>query len=273
MFSDKDNSNHNNSKKILCFNMLNKQKCNYGNKCDYAHNLSEQQIEPLRHKVYTMIKSSTDLSHIDMVNDHQLYETMLQLTKVCSTCLKGICPGGYNCRNGVFNIKLKICYEDLVYGNCKKINCQYIHLTDKGLIPYLKQKNKDKNNNIKKTNKSDEEKDKRPKYKSNNNNYNNNNINTTNNNTNNYNNNNINNNTNNNINNSDVEKENKSSKLKKELDEVKGVLLTENFLITHLGKNLNNIDSSDSESEYDFEQTMKYLNDNDCSEDESIFLV
>lgn len=239
--------NNDNSKKMLCFNMLNKQKCNYGNKCMYAHSLSEQQIEPLRHKVYTIIKCTTDLSHMDLINDYQLYETILQLTRICSTCIKGACPGGYNCKNGTFNIKCKICFEDLVYGNCKRTNCQSVHLTDRGLVPYIKQKNKDKFNNIKKINnkegfdkKEDVERrddfERKPKFRNN-----------------------------------DFDK---ITKLKKELDEVKGVLLTENFLITHLGKNLNNLELSDSENDEDTAAMIKFFDSpNENSDDDSIFLI
>lgn len=239
--------NYDNSKKILCFNMLNKQKCNYGAKCMYAHNLSEQQIEPLRHKVYTIIKCTNDLTNMDLINDNCLYETMLQLTRVCSSCNKGLCPGGYNCRNGVFNAKLKICFEDLVYGNCKRVNCQAVHLTDRGLIPYIKQKNKDKINNLKKSINKDynikddgdkkEEIDKIIR-----------------------------------IRNIDYDK---ITSLKKDLDNVKGILLTDNFLITHLGKNLIK-DASDSDSldEEDTNAMLKFFeSSNENSDDESIFLV
>lgn len=130
----------NNNKKILCFNMLNYGKCNYGNKCDYAHSLAEQKIEPLRHKAYTIIKCADNLKNIDLITDKKLYETLLQLTKMCTLCNKNLCPGGYNCRNGAINMKSKICYDDFTFGNCKRINCLAVHLTKKGLIPYTKQK-------------------------------------------------------------------------------------------------------------------------------------
>ena len=129
-----------NNKKILCFNMLNNKKCNYGNKCVYAHGLSDQKIEPIRHKAYTIIKSVGDLSHIDLIADNKLYDTLIQLTKMCSLCNKELCPGGYNCRNGAINIKSKICYDDFMFGNCKRVNCLAVHLTIRGFIPYNKQK-------------------------------------------------------------------------------------------------------------------------------------
>jgi hypothetical protein len=235
-----DNKDGDNVKKLLCINILNKQKCNYGNKCMYAHTLSEQKIEPLRHKVYTIIKCADDLSNMDLISDINLYHTMLQMTRVCSACSKGICSGGYNCRYGTVNIKYKICYEDLVHGNCKKPNCQSVHLTERGLIPYNKQKNKEKYNNFKKSGDVFED--------------------------------------------SDSTKQNKiyrtyplnniNNRLKKELDEVKGILITENFLINHFGKLDEEHNASDSDKEEDTAAIMNYINniDND-SDEESIFLV
>lgn len=132
-------------KKILCYNFLNKKKCHYGNKCDYAHSLSEQNIDPIRKKIYNIIQSNGSLQDIDLLDDIKLYEGFLQLTKVCSLCSKGLCPGGYNCRNGAINQKYKICYEDLIAKNCKKNNCPNIHLTKRNLIPYITQKNKKRN--------------------------------------------------------------------------------------------------------------------------------
>jgi len=127
-------------KKILCYNILNNKKCNYGNKCLYAHGLAEQKIEPLRHKVYTIIKNTDNLNNINLINDNNLFDTILQLTKVCTMCNKNICSGGYNCKNGAISNKYKICYDDLIFGNCKRVTCGSVHLTKKGLIPYNVQK-------------------------------------------------------------------------------------------------------------------------------------
>jgi hypothetical protein len=253
----KDKKNNDTSKKILCYNTLNGEKCNYGTKCLYAHSLNEQKIEPLRHKVYTIIKSKDDLKNIDLINDQKLYDTLIQLTKVCTLCNKGICPGGYNCRNGSINIKTRICYEDLFYGNCKKINCTSVHLTTKGLIPYIKQKNKDKYLQTKTTSDSDSEEininddikdlnvykyQKNIKY-----------------------------------NRKQIDNlsyyDNKNIKVKKELDNISGILLTEKFLLLHFGRKNNNDLSSDSEKEEDVDKMIEFFNDNDSDSDESIFLV
>ncbi|QKF93877.1 zinc finger CCCH-type protein [Fadolivirus algeromassiliense] len=246
-----DKKNNDNSKKILCVNIINKIKCNYGNKCMYAHSLNEQKIEPLRHKVYTIIKCADDLSNIDLVSDPKLYETLLQLTRVCMACSKGQCPGGYNCRNGAVSIKSKICYEDLVYGNCKKNNCTSVHLTDRGLVPYYKQKNKELKQNDNSNNKysdgSDEsynniyyKKNKYVNYKK-----------------------------------QLQNPKDKSNKLKEELDNIKGILLTDTFLLSKFGtKQEPEDDDSSSEKQEDIDKMIEYLNheDND-SDEESIFLV
>jgi hypothetical protein len=134
--------------------MLNNKLCDYKNKCMYAHNLSDQKIDPLRHKVYTIIKSDNDLKNINLISDKLLFETFLQLTKVCNSCMKSLCPGGYNCRNGVLNIKYKICYDDFMYGQCRKFKCNSVHLTTRNLIPYYTQKSKTLNINSVKNNKN-----------------------------------------------------------------------------------------------------------------------
>lgn len=260
-----------NSKKILCYNMLNKKKCNYGNKCMYAHSLTEQKIEPLRHKIYSIIKYNTDLSNIDLNVDHNLYENFLQLTRVCSLCSKGQCPGGYNCRNGAINYKLRICYDDLVYGQCRRISCHSVHLTEKGLKPYNKSKNEEIYINVKEPDETKPLNDdvdiiiSNSKVSSNENkpgalNYrkiideNNNNSKP-------------------NIKNNNYNQNNKFNKRRQELDEVTGILLTENFFINQLvNKNNCDEDSSDSDKGEDVEKMIEYLN-NDNSDDESIFLV
>lgn len=127
-------------KKILCYNIIQGKICRHGNKCMFAHSLSEQQIDSTRHTVYMMLKSSTDLSTLNLVNDNKLFNTMLSLTKVCISCLKKICPGGYNCKNGAINQIYRICHDDLIFGNCNRENCMSVHLTKRGLTPYSVQK-------------------------------------------------------------------------------------------------------------------------------------
>lgn len=131
----------NSEKTVICFNMINNKKCPYGNNCVYSHSLKEQKLYPLREKAYNILNTNGSLSHIDLIANQKLYESLVQLTKVCISCSKDICPGGYNCRYGAINNKYRICYDDLVYGNCKKQNCFLIHLTKRGLVPYIKQKN------------------------------------------------------------------------------------------------------------------------------------
>lgn len=139
---------NNNTKKILCYNIISGNKCNYGNKCLYAHSLSEQNIDPIRVQAYDILRSNNDLVDINLIENTALYDTLCQLTKVCSSCEKQTCSGGYNCRNGCISKSFKICYDDLVYGNCKYTKCNFIHLTSRNLVPYLKQKNKLKNEKI-----------------------------------------------------------------------------------------------------------------------------
>lgn len=125
-----------NRKKILCNNVLYNGVCNYNQKCMYAHSLEEQVKESIRTTVYNLLDSSTSLANLDLVQDVELYRTLVQLTKLCDRCEQHRCPGGYNCKNGALDLKHVICYNDLVTGTCDKHNCRYVHLTDRGLIPY-----------------------------------------------------------------------------------------------------------------------------------------
>ena len=130
----------NNIKKMLCFNMLNKGVCNYGNKCMYAHNLEEQKKDPLREQAYKIIFGKDDLSSTDLLTDKELYHSLIQLTRTCMYCNKGVCTGGYNCKYGAIKSMYQICYDDLMDGSCQRLHCPYIHLTNRGLVPYSKQK-------------------------------------------------------------------------------------------------------------------------------------
>lgn len=125
-----------NDKKLLCRNIVNNNYCPYGNNCRYAHHLREQNINELRKRVFKIINSNTDLNNINLYKDTELLNELIVLTKECTNCVKNNCVGGYNCKNGVNNKKYKICFSDLIYGNCSKIHCNDIHLTKRNLVPY-----------------------------------------------------------------------------------------------------------------------------------------
>nr|QBK88956.1 MAG: zinc finger C-x8-C-x5-C-x3-H type protein [Mimivirus LCMiAC02] len=129
-----------NKKRILCYNILHDKSCKYGIKCDYAHGLNDQIKDPIRDKVYNMLKENIDMRSIDLIHDKELYNTLIVLTRVCKECSKNLCPGGHNCRIGALNEKYRICYDDMMFGTCSRGECKYIHLTNKGLIPYIIQK-------------------------------------------------------------------------------------------------------------------------------------
>ncbi len=138
-----------NRNKILCHNNIKNKICTYGTKCHFAHSLAEQCVDPLRHKVYYILKNNNNLSHIDLINDDNLFKTMIELTKVCTSCSKKCCPGGYNCMYGAINESFQICYLDLIYGTCNKPYCNKNHLVkDRGLIPYKIQQNGDEDLSI-----------------------------------------------------------------------------------------------------------------------------
>lgn len=203
-------------KRILCYNIINNKACSYGNKCLYAHSLSEQKIDTIRHKVYTILKNNNNLSELNLVNDNKLFKTMLELTKLCSLCIKHMCPGGYNCRNGSVNINYRICYEDMMYGYCRRLNCTSLHLSKRGLVSYYEQKERKNEDSFK------------PK---------------------------------------------KFIRSKSMMSNISGILLTEKFLLAHLGAGQDNNVDSDSEGEEEVTKVINYLNESseDASDNESIF--
>lgn len=142
--SDKDKLSF---KKILCYNIIYNGSCKYGDKCLYAHSLEDQNINKSRKDVYDILKSEIDLSDIDLKKNEELYETMLEMTKYCKNCNNNVCKGGYNCKSGVFDKKYCICVNDLKYGFCHNYNCNFVHLTNRGLKPYYDDKNKKNNIN------------------------------------------------------------------------------------------------------------------------------
>jgi hypothetical protein len=128
-------------KRVLCFSILSNESCHFGNKCLFAHKLEEQRIEPIRKLVYEVLQGTRRMDNIDLVNNNELYSILLQLTKVCSSCIRKTCPGGYNCKNGVLDTNYQICYDNLVNDSCKFNFCHQLHLTKIGLVAYEKQLN------------------------------------------------------------------------------------------------------------------------------------
>lgn len=117
-------------KKTLCNNILLHGKCSYGDKCLFAHNLDDQNVENIRKKAYDIINKKI-LFTSEILNDQLLLDNLLILTKTCQACLNNNCPGGYNCKFGAINYKSTLCYDDLIMGICENHNCIKIHLNDK----------------------------------------------------------------------------------------------------------------------------------------------
>jgi hypothetical protein len=126
---------YNNYKKTLCKNINNIGKCIYSNKCLFAHNIEEQNVDQIRLIAYNMIKKKDDLSHIDLSKNRHLYNQLSTLSKLCQQCEDKTCTGGYNCKHGACDKIYVICQTDLNKGTCDG-NCGKIHLTEKHLVPY-----------------------------------------------------------------------------------------------------------------------------------------
>ena len=125
-----------NHKKILCHNMISSGKCCYGDKCLYAHDFKEQKLEPIREKAYNIL-SNKNLKNLNIYQDKELYKTLLILSHVCENCINNKCTGGYNCKYGSCKKDFVICSYDLNNKNCDNKQCNKIHLTDYGLVPYF----------------------------------------------------------------------------------------------------------------------------------------
>lgn len=120
-------------KKILCNNILMYGKCCYTNKCLYAHNLTEQTLEPIRKIAYDIIINNKQITREH--NDNKaLIDTFLTLSKTCFECEHNKCPGGYNCKYGAITKKYTVCYNNLISGICTYNNCIFTHLTKQGLV-------------------------------------------------------------------------------------------------------------------------------------------
>lgn len=126
-----------NNKRILCKNIISNQECVYSSSCLYAHSLKEQNVIPIRKYLYDIIRSNINLSNINLVKSPDLVKELSILSKVCLSCQRGECAGGYNCRYGAINTSCRVCYDDFYYGECKRQFCNAIHLTNRGLIPVM----------------------------------------------------------------------------------------------------------------------------------------
>ena len=142
-----------NLKRLLCNNILAFGKCNYGDKCMYSHSLEEQKKDKIREQAYGLIDHCLNNNDYvvaeDIYNDKELLKTIASLCKVCPNCEAHKCPGGYNCKYGVFDKKLKICEDDLYYCCCDE-NCASVHMSKIGLT--LKNDSRKKKRNIIKNN-------------------------------------------------------------------------------------------------------------------------
>lgn len=111
---------HCNEKRLICFSIINNEKCNYGVNCTYAHSLEEQKIDPEKNFIYRIIidKNLMDFFCITNPKTDDIYKQLLFATHICEKCIHRQCTGGYNCRHGINHPCLKICKNDLLTGKC-----------------------------------------------------------------------------------------------------------------------------------------------------------
>lgn len=160
-------SKQNNEKRLICYSIINNEKCTYGKTCTYAHSMEEQIIDTDRKYIYQIMLDKNLMSFYSLSSDKidDIYRQLLFFTHVCNRCLKNKCTGGFNCRNGACDISLKLCKNDLLTGEClnriveietkefivKKMDSSNFepvlkyygcinghHLTQRNLLPYHK---------------------------------------------------------------------------------------------------------------------------------------
>lgn len=149
-------------KRLICYSVVNNTDCTHGDNCTYAHSLDDQKIDTDRLDCYQIILSK-DLTNLPSNIIDNIYRSLLFATSVCDLCIKNKCTGGYNCRNGVCYVSMKVCKSNLLSGDCMNIETtkqipiniidkitsdsfkladNYIgcvnghHLTTRGLIPF-----------------------------------------------------------------------------------------------------------------------------------------
>lgn len=150
---DSSSEDNNTDKRMLCFAINTNRPCIYGDRCTYAHNLNEQKVYSLRKRAYDIITSDCNLDDINLYESRDLYNELYTLSKLCTSCAKNTCSGGYNCKYGVLNAKYQICLDDLNTGYCRFRNCKRKHLTERGLIPFNVQKKRSESIFVKKNRK------------------------------------------------------------------------------------------------------------------------
>lgn len=116
----------NNKKKILCKNILKYSNCKYDSRCMYSHTLFDQNIDHSRQCIYNLIDGIT--SYIN-INDPEIYNDLVILSKLCINCANKNCQGGLNCKYGACSTKYNICINDLNYKVCTNTVCSKVHIS------------------------------------------------------------------------------------------------------------------------------------------------
>lgn len=108
-------------KRLICYSLINKEACRYGDDCTYAHTLEEQTVDTEKMFIYQVLLDKNLMCFFSVTNPktEEIYQELIFLTKLCKNCLSDRCTGGYNCRHGAHTACLKICRCDLFTGQCE----------------------------------------------------------------------------------------------------------------------------------------------------------
>jgi len=104
-------------RKLLCRLMTAHKYCNRGPDCAYAHTLREQELEPGRLIAIRMMLDCSLACPEDQID--LVYHEALSMCRLCDSCVKKECTGGYNCYNGACHRDLLVCCDDIFAGSCE----------------------------------------------------------------------------------------------------------------------------------------------------------
>lgn len=120
---------------VLCDNILKNGRCKYGDRCRYAHSLSEQKMDINRQYIVNRLRNKKlKFDDIDFKTNPYYYDILNIFTKMCEGCIKKTCAGGLNCKYGSPLQELVVCASDLKTGKCEDTKCKLQHLTERGLV-------------------------------------------------------------------------------------------------------------------------------------------
>lgn len=110
----------NHPKNAMCSFLINNGLCKKMDTCHKCHDITKQRLQPIKNIIYKLLFNCHKIwSYPVNQSMEKIYEGLLVHTKSCRKCENNKCIGGHNCHSGYSCNAAKICYQDLVFGNCQ----------------------------------------------------------------------------------------------------------------------------------------------------------